>query len=92
MSSIAKQYVKPTNPFIGRGDETEALYQREEKRDETFRAAAESLGRVLKHEPKEFWVKTLPEALYSLLDHWDHHAGELACIAFLEKRGWTISK
>jgi hypothetical protein len=91
LDPISKQYVKPTNPFIGRGDKTEALYQREEKRDEAFHAAAQSLGRVLGHTEKEFWTKTLPEALYAMLDHWDHHAGELACIAFLEKRGWIVT-
>lgn len=91
LDPIRKQYVKPINPFIGRGDATEALYQKEEKRDNAFRASAEALGRVLDHTDKEFWTKTLPEALYAMLDHWDHHAGELACIAFLEKRGWSVT-
>ena len=91
VTETRKRYTKPTNPFIGKNDNTEILYRREEKRDEAFKAAARELGKVLGHEEKEFWTKTLPEAYFSLLDHWDRQAGEVACIAFLEKQGYVVS-
>jgi len=87
----AQKYRKPINPFIGRGDTSERLYQLEEKAHSTFKTAAEELGKVLGQDKKFFWTETLPEALYSFLDGWDHCAGEQACIAFLEKRGFTIT-
>jgi hypothetical protein len=89
-STVRKQYRKPVNPFIGRGEDTEALYKREDKRDEAFKLAAESLGRVLGFTERQFWTHTLPEALFGMLDHWDSMASEQACIAFLERRGFTI--
>ena len=83
-----KVYRKPTNPFVGQQEKK--LYQLEERRNASLRAAAEELGKVLGL--TEYWTEMLPEAIYALLDQHDHSAGEIACIAFLEKRGFAVTK
>ena len=83
----AKVYRKPTNPFIGKM--AKKLYALEEKRDESFKAATEELGKLVGL--TEFWTEMLPEGIASMLDHWDHRASEIACVAFLEKAGYTVT-
>jgi len=84
--SQAKEYRKPFNPFVGRGSkQTELLYALEEKRDDAFRAAALQLGKVLGL--TDFWKEMLPEAIFSMLDHWDRAASKIAAVAFLERNG-----
>jgi len=46
----------------------------------------------LGHHEGIFWTATLPEALMSFLDHWDRPGAEIACVAFLEKRGYTVNE
>ena len=80
------EYRKPFNPFVGRGSkQTELLYKLEEERDNALRAAAVQLGKVLGL--TDFWKEMLPEAIFSLLDHWDREAGKIAATAFLERNG-----
>ena len=85
MKNELAQYRTPTCPYIGRGEETKNLYAAEEKRDAACRKAAESLGRVLGYNEKQFWTHTLPEALLSILGHWDQRASYVAAKAFVAR-------
>lgn len=90
-TKINPQYKKPSGVFIGRGDNTEQLYRLEEKRSQAIRAAAQSLGKVLGFDEKEFWTRTLPEELYNILESYDVDAAKVAAIAYLERHGFKVS-
>lgn len=86
MEAIAKRdYVKPVGRYIYRDDGTELLYQLEEAATKALRNAAQELGRVLGHDPDDFYLVTLPEALLQVLNSWEPMAARLAAQAFLER-------
>jgi hypothetical protein len=83
-------YVKPTPVFIGRGKTTERLYKLEEAYHETFRKATEELASVLGIPKELYWKKALPQALLTLLESYDPKASVLACISYLESKGYAV--
>lgn len=85
MSTPTKRapYRQPTGQFIGRDDKTERLYRREQVRDAAIKSAGEELQRILGLE--HFWQEALPEALLSVLEHWDRSAAYLAAYTYLAK-------
>jgi hypothetical protein len=85
-----KKYRRPFNSFIGHGESTETLYKLEDQRDDAFRAAAVQLGAVLGL--TDFWHEMLPEAIFSMLDHWDRAAVHVACVAYLERHGYAVTE
>lgn len=89
-TTIDLQYHRPTNPFIGREDATERLYSLEHKRNVAIEAAAKELGKLLGFEDKQFWTRTLPEELYSILESYDQNAAKIAALAFLERHGFKV--
>lgn len=88
MSENEKEYRKPTLSFIGAGEEE--LYRLEEEARGALGESAEELGRILGL--VDFYREMLPEALAQLLVGYDSEASELAAIAYLESRGYSVGK
>lgn len=79
------RFVKPAGQRIGRDESTEKLYVLEDKRDAAFKKAALELGCVLGHDPKtEYYTRTLPEALLSVLEAYEPEAARIAAQVFLQ--------
>jgi len=81
---------------IGRSEETQKLYELEEKAGEMIQRASLELGRVMKKQGKEdlqdIYRELLPEELLTILDTFDLQASILASTAFLEKEGFQVTK
>ena len=73
---------EPQNIYIQRTKDTERLYNCEERVSIAIMDAARELGRVLGHDEDEFWSRTMPQALFDILDNY-HPAGEGAVRAYL---------
>lgn len=86
---LDRPYSIPQMRSIGRSDDTERLYQLEEKRDKAIRAAAEELLKVLLQfgavgADARYFQDALPEALFNTLEAHDSQASLLAALAFVE--------
>lgn len=81
-----QEYVSPKGPRIDRYDETERLYQLEEKRSMAIRNAAEELAKVFGHSKEEFWYVTMPEELMTVLDNYTPELSKVAAEAYLRIR------
>ena len=73
---------EPRNIYILRTQDTQVLYVVEERRSIAIMDAAHELGRVLGHKEDEFWARTVPQALFDILETY-HPAGEGAVRAYL---------
>lgn len=82
-----KVYI-PKIPSIGRNKNTENLYRFEEKRNSYIKKAARELGAILDHQEGEFWKKSMPEQLASILDNFQ--GGKEAAIGYLTAKGYTV--
>lgn len=87
-----EEYRKPTNPPIGYSEATKALYFLEGETNKAIKAAAHELGRFLGFTDKQFWTHSIPEGLRAVLESFDNRAAELAAVAFLENRGYTVTR
>ena len=76
---------------IGQSDETERLYQLEEKRAKAIQVAAKELAVVLEHGPEEFWQRTMSQALFDMLETTQKEAALAAAVGFLRSWGMTVS-
>jgi len=74
--------------------ETEKLYKAEEKRNEAIFKSAEAFKKLYEKKGlyQDIWKEAMPETLTQVLEGFDRQAAELAAIAFLERRGYTITK
>lgn len=86
---IDRPYTVPTMRRIGKSDDTERLYQLEEKRDKAIRATTEELLKVLLlfgavAADARYFQDALPESLFNVLEAHDHRASLLAALAFVE--------
>lgn len=84
--------VEPTIPYIGQCKATEKLYKLEEKRSAAIKAAALELGKVLGHTPEEFWSRTMPETIASILDTYTTSLSVPAAAAYLKRYGFTVTR
>lgn len=78
-------YVPPTGVFVGRSAATAKLYRSEADRNDAIRAAGRELGKVLGHSEEEFWSRTMPEELRSVLDSFSPRMVRVVVEAWLEK-------
>lgn len=87
-------YRKPTFPYIARFDKTEKLYKAEERLHKALEQTANALKDLYKekNQYQHYWKEALPEVLAQLFETHDHKAAELAAIAYLEMKGYTITK
>lgn len=77
---------------IGRYAETEKLYRLEEQEHKLVKACAEEAAKFHQYDlPNEFWTHALPQALYDLLESFDHKASIVAARTFLAKEGYTVT-
>lgn len=73
----------PELPMID--EDTDTLYHLEDERSTAIRKAAKELGRVLGHKESEFWVKTMPEELATLLESYERATGIAAALGYLRQ-------
>jgi hypothetical protein len=78
-------YQKPKGPRIGRNANTDRLYRLEDEMYTAFQASSTELANVLKHSPGQYYTHTLPEAIFSFLEHYDDQAVRLAVELWLER-------
>jgi len=81
---MTKTYTKPSGAMI-RARDQRRLYSLENKRDQAFEASSRHLGEVMGHDSGDYWTRTLPEALYTVLDAYDREAVKLAVLLWLER-------
>lgn len=84
LTPAALGYKWPTGGKIRMNSHTQKLYELEERASAAFKAAGVELGRVLEHAGGDFYTKTLPEALLTVLMQWDNHASYYAARAYVE--------
>ena len=82
---MTKSYLAPVGQWIGEGPESAKLYELERFRNDYINRAAKELAKLLGHTPNDYWYKTMPEALLSILDSFDRQAALLAAEAFITK-------
>ena len=63
---------------------------RESRRNEIIRKCCEEWANLFNIPKEYFWKVALPQGLYDLLESWDSNASTLACIAYLEMKGYSI--
>jgi|GEM_PF-5269720 len=86
------EYRKPTLVRIDRMKETEKLYTLEHKRNELIKNCCKEWANLYKIPEEHFWKVALPQGLYDLLESFDTKASVLACITFLEHKGYETKK
>jgi GNAT superfamily N-acetyltransferase len=90
---IDKSVVKPGLIRINRSEESEVLYQLEERLHEVANRSIKAWLRIKElDEKKDFWGTGLPQHLFDYLESWDRDAAEIAALAFLEHRGYSVTK
>ncbi len=79
------QYQIPQCVRIARGPDTERLYRLETKMTEAIRLAALELSNVLGDDPRQaqYWTRTLPLELFTVLESFDHRASIAAALGYL---------
>lgn len=87
-----KKYTKPGLIRIERFDKTEGLYMAEEHIHELARKAINEWLKITETPKSEYWTKGVPQHLFDYLDSWDREGAELAAVAFLEMRGYSVSE
>lgn len=75
----------PEIPYIEGG--AEKLYALEDIRTKAIKAAAKEHGKVLGHDESEFWTKTMPEHLASVLESYERASSIAAAIGYLRQYG-----
>lgn len=55
-------------PFIARSEKTERLYQLEEARQVAIAVAAKEYAKLMGYTEEEYYTRTIPEVLLSVLD------------------------
>jgi len=86
------EYLKPRSIKISRMKKTEKLYTLEHKRNELIKNCCKEWSGLFKVPEEHFWRIALPQGLYDLLESFDTKASVLACIAFLEHKGYETKK
>lgn len=76
----------------GIGDGADKLYRLERSRNEIIKEAAKEHGKILGFDSDQFWTHSLPEQIAATLESFDKQASEIAAIAWLERRGYTVTK
>jgi hypothetical protein len=77
-----REYKVPGPSYLRLTGRYARLGELEDAAADAVMAAARELGRALGHPPDNFWVETLPQALYALLDRFDPQASTAAA------KGW----
>jgi len=75
----------PEIPYIGAA--AVDLYELEDIRSKAIKASAKEHGQLLGHTEAEFWTKTMPEHLASLLEGYERASSIAAAIGYLRQYG-----
>ena len=75
----------PQIPNIGSA--AEKLYALEDARSKAIKAAALEHGKILNHLESEFWSRTMPEQLASILESYERPAAIAAALGYLRQYG-----
>lgn len=91
-TTCCPSYRKPTGVHITQKQSTRDLYVIEARAITAVKTAALKLGSVLGFEESQLYTHSLPEELLNVLDAFDCTAAELAAIALLESRGYSVKR
>lgn len=86
-TSAVVEFRMPHATRIGSG--AKQLYKLEEQLRELIHKIAEERGKYLEMENPDFFRESLPQVLFDIMDGYQDESVELACIASLERLGWT---
>lgn len=82
--SAPPEIVKPHIIRINRTRETEKLYTLERKRNDAIKAAAKEYAKVMDHPAREYWSRTIPQALFDTLESFQGSSSYAAAKAYCE--------
>jgi hypothetical protein len=86
------KYTTPQPFFIsGDGGEGAKLYELERKRNEAISACATQWAKIAGVDKKEYWTRSLPQALHDALESYQTQCGIIAATAFLLRHGWQVT-
>lgn len=86
------QFQEPQRIRIGRGKPTERLYALEEKRQAAIEACAREWARIRGVAEERYWIETLPQALFDIMEAYDPYVAITACEGFLKLHGWKAER
>lgn len=89
LQSIDK-FVVPQPTFVG--GEATRLYELEEKRSNILRECAQEWSKAVGVSKKDFWTRSLPQAIFDMLHNYEVGTAIVACEAFLTQMGWKIER
>lgn len=85
-----EKYVVPQPIFVA--GSAKKLYRLEEKRNELMSDCAREWAKANGVPESEFWTRSLPQAMFDLLNSYQVEPVILACEAILKEMGWTIQR
>ena len=86
-------YTQPQSFYVsGDGKEGKKLYDLERKRNEIVGECAKQWAVLAEVDQKEYWFRSLPQALHDTLESYQTECGIVAAEAFLERHGWTVTR
>lgn len=68
------------------------LYALERKRCEIMQEIAATWAEIAEVDKKEFWTRSLPQALHDTLENYQTACGIVAAEAYLTRHGWTVTR
>lgn len=87
------KYTPPECYFVsGDSGDGAKLYELENKRSDVIKACAETWAKIAEVSKKEYWTRSLPQALHDTLEAYQIECGIIAAEAFLKRHGWTVTR
>jgi hypothetical protein len=86
------QFQEPQRIRIGRGKSTDRLYDLEEKRQAAIEACAKEWAKVRGVDDGRYWIETLPQQLFDIMESYDPYIAITACEGFLKLHGRKVER
>jgi len=87
------KYTHPQCFYVAEhGRDGKKLYNLEQKRSAIIEECAKTWAKIAEVEDKEFWFRSLPQALHDTLENYQTQCGIIAAEAFLKRHGWTVTR
>jgi len=87
-----REYRKPDGKYFVPSRGNEELYNAEAQRSQVIRLCASLLSDIREWDDRQHWTHAVPQALFDTLESFEQGASECAASAFLEARGYTVTK
>ncbi len=85
-----EKYAIPQEVFVGGG--ARKLYDLEERRRKIIDQCAKEWAKVAEVPETEFWTRSLPQALFDMLNAYQVESALVAAEGFLKQHGWTVER